>query len=158
MVATQQAQKKEAKERRADAKKRKVVEEPGEQRKSSRERKEVNYAEESFFPKGVRAERQLVVPDALKLDLATAEELRAKASGMAANATAGSGATPAKKRGPVDSGKGVRVQVRGRAGLGRCRSRSCIECARSPAAEACAGAARLGANSNGHPADGSPWH
>ena len=85
MVATQQAQKKEAKERRADAKKRKVVEEPGEQRKSSRERKEVNYAEESFFPKGVRAERQLVVPDALKLDLATAEELRAKASGMAAN-------------------------------------------------------------------------
>jgi hypothetical protein len=110
IAATQAQDAQEAKERRAEARKRKREEvgDAGEQRKSSRAKKEVNYAEESFFPKAMKVERVLAVPDALKMDLATAEELRKKASGQAASGRAG----PAKKRGPVDSGKGVRLQVR----------------------------------------------
>lgn len=110
MVATQQAGKAEARERRAEAKKRKREEvDLAEKRVSSRAKKEVNYNEDSFFPKAVKNERgERVVPDALKMDLATAEELRKKANGNTASAKKAGG----KKRGPVDSGKGTRVQVR----------------------------------------------
>jgi hypothetical protein len=110
MVANQQAEKAEARERRAEAKKRKREEvDFAEKRVSSRAKKEVNYNEDSFFPKAAKNELgERVVPDALKMDLATAEELRKKANGKTGGAKKPSG----KKRGPVDSGKGTRVQVR----------------------------------------------
>jgi hypothetical protein len=78
----------------------------GEIRRSQRPRQEVNYCDD------VKLERVREPVDysgkikAIQLDEETAEKLRQQA-----NARLGSSEKHGKKRGPVDSGKGVRIQV-----------------------------------------------
>ena len=89
---------------------------PSEMRRSSRPRTEVNYAEDI-----ARALRGPAEPKdyteriaAVQLDEETAERLRLEAEARRAEKAAAAAAGEAKQqRGPIDSGKGVRVQVRG---------------------------------------------
>ena len=89
---------------------------PSDMRRSSRPRSEVNYAEDLRAPRGTgtAAEPKDYTERiaAVQLDEETAERLRLEAEARRAEKAAASQEREAKQRGPIDSGKGVRVQVR----------------------------------------------
>jgi hypothetical protein len=91
--------------------KRQKVEPGSPTRRSERPRTVVNYAEKfeiAHIPREPRDYTQLI--NGLTLDPEEAERLRADVEARLAGGSNAGG----KKRGPVDSGKGVRVQVRAR--------------------------------------------
>lgn len=100
-----------AKKTREKRKKPDAPADPNDLRRSGRARTEVNYAED------VRPERAPAAPKdyserlaAVQLDEETAEKLRLEMEQKRV-AAGPKKPTAAKKRGPIDSGKGVRVQV-----------------------------------------------